>query len=112
MPKMEYLPLDFMLKSWKIGQKTIFLFLFSQNRVTKIICFTPFFPGFQPKVPLPRFGEPPHQEEDFDPLEHSSFPSPAMMANHNYNVCGEDYGEGMVEARRADRMLRERQRWV
>nr|AOV18880.1 myc binding protein 2 [Lymnaea stagnalis] len=63
--------------------------------------------GFQPKLPLPRFGEPPLSAEDEYPMP--SFPPPPPLTITNYNeVADEDVG--LEEAILADRILRARQR--
>ncbi|GFN82137.1 myc binding protein 2 [Plakobranchus ocellatus] len=61
--------------------------------------------GFQPKVPLPRFGEPLPTPEDY---EGPDFPSPPALAVNEYNDIEDD--ESLEEAMLADRLLRLRQR--
>ena len=62
--------------------------------------------GFQPKVPLPRFGEPSPTPEDYQELE---FPlPPPALAISDYNDAEDE--ESLEEAMLADRLLRLRQR--
>ncbi|XP_035827428.1 E3 ubiquitin-protein ligase MYCBP2 isoform X3 [Aplysia californica] len=63
--------------------------------------------GFQPKIPLPRFGEPPAPDEAFG---HTSFPPSPPPPNQNCNEEENGADIGLEEAILADRILRQRQR--
>ena len=63
--------------------------------------------GFQPKVPLPRFGEPSPTPDDYQEQE---FPPPApALAITDFNDIEDE--ESLEEAMLADRLLRLRQRY-
>ncbi|XP_059170813.1 E3 ubiquitin-protein ligase MYCBP2-like isoform X4 [Physella acuta] len=65
--------------------------------------------GFQPKVPLPRFGEPPPSAEEEYPTLGFSLPPPPLTVT-NYNDIIDDQDLTLDDAILADRILRSRQR--
>ncbi|KAH9488940.1 E3 ubiquitin-protein ligase mycbp2 [Bulinus truncatus] len=87
-------------------------FQFGMKAAQYASTFPGFFPPeerFQPKVPLPRFGEPPlSAEEDYPSLPFPPPPPPLTVTSFNEVDSEED--ESLHEAMIADRLLRARQR--
>ena len=84
--------------------------LTSDDKSKCFVCIS----GFQPKIPVPRFGEPlDSPEEDYDQTN-SSFPLPSALGVPNFNEDSirkiwDEQKPSLEDAMRADKLLRERQ---
>ena len=70
--------------------------------------------GFQPKMPLPRFGEPPPIEDSFSEsnIPAATFPPspPSPTENYIHNRDDQESRDLLDAAIRADEIIRQRQR--